>query len=59
MPSHDDARKARREKEKWERQQKAQEDRAMLEHFIRRKAVEAEIKREQDAKALKEYLANR
>ena len=59
MPSQEDARKARRAKEKWERQQKAQEDRAMLEQFIRRKAVEAEIKREQESKALKEYLANR
>ena len=59
MPSHEDARKARRAKEKWERQQKAQQDRAMLEHFIRRKAMEAEIKREQEAKALKDYLANR
>ena len=59
MPSRDDARKARREKEKWERQQKAQQDRAMLEQFIRRKAMEAEIKREQEANALKEYLARR
>ena len=59
MPSRDDARKARREKEKWERQQKAQQDRAMLEQFIRRKAMEAEIKREQESKALKEFLANR
>ena len=59
MPSQSDARKARREKEKWEREQQRDYDRAMLEQFIRRKAMEAEIKREQDAKALKEFLANR
>ena len=59
MPTRKEQIQARRAKEKWERDKQRAEEKALLDQYIRRKAFESDLKREQEAKVLREWLAQK
>ena len=57
--SHYERTKARRQREQEAALTQEAEERLLLEQYLRRRTIEAEIKRERDLEAMKAYLKRR